>query len=134
MAGKNPYMKGDAPPPPSRPYVIRVLGVAEPIQVDPAALPDEIGQTGSILGALLSAGIDVEHVCGGVCACSTCHVYVTSGGEAANEPSDDEADMLDTAPALRATSRLACQCVPTGEADITVEIPSWNRNAVKEGH
>ncbi len=43
-------------------------------------------------------------------------------------------DELDTAPALKPTSRLACQCVPSGTSDVTVEIPSWNRNAVKEGH
>ena len=42
--------------------------------------------------------------------------------------------MIDSAPAVRSTSRLACQCVPDGSTDIVVEIPTWNRNAVKEGH
>jgi 2Fe-2S ferredoxin len=131
---KNPYLKAEAPPPPRRPYALRVAGHPAPIAVDPAHLPDEQGQEGSLLALLLAAGVDVEHVCGGVCACSTCHVYVTQGGDTANEASDDELDMLDTAPALRANSRLACQCVPSGDSDVTVEIPSWNRNAVKEGH
>lgn len=131
---KNPFMKSEAPPPPSRAYTITVPGFAAPIRVDPAKLPDEQGQEGSLLSILMAAGVDIEHVCGGVCACSTCHVYVTSGGATANEATDDELDMLDTAPALKPTSRLACQCVPSGTSDVTVEIPSWNRNAVKEGH
>lgn len=131
----NPYMKGGPPPLPTRPYRLTVKGTDVVIDVDPAHLPEaDHGQEGSILTILMAAGIDVEHVCGGVCACSTCHVYVTRGDPATNEPSDDELDMLDTAPALKPTSRLACQCVPTGASDIEVEVPAWNRNAVKEGH
>jgi ferredoxin, 2Fe-2S len=134
--GKNPYMTSEPPAPPTRAYTLRVKGTEVAIRVDPDALPDaDHGQEGSILTLLMAAGIDdVEHVCGGVCACSTCHVYVTGGLAATNEASDDELDMLDTAPALRHSSRLACQCVPTGGSDVEIEIPSWNRNAVKEGH
>ncbi|MSQ02735.1 MAG: 2Fe-2S iron-sulfur cluster binding domain-containing protein [Myxococcales bacterium] len=133
--GVNPFMKSEAPPPPIRGYVLRVKGTEVAIHVDPANLPHaDHGQEGSLLTILMANGIDVEHVCGGVCACSTCHVYVIRGDTATNEASDDELDMLDTAPALRPTSRLACQCVPTGESDIEVEVPAWNRNAVKEGH
>ena len=29
-------------------------------------------------------------------------------------------------------SRLACQCVPDGSTDLVVEVPSWNRNLVRE--
>ena len=131
----NPFMKSEAPARPTRAYVLRVKGTEVAIHVDPDNLPDaDHGQEGSLLTILMAYGIDVEHVCGGVCACSTCHVYVTRGDTATNEASDDELDMLDTAPALRPTSRLACQCVPTGESDIEVELPTWNRNAVKEGH
>lgn len=135
MSGKNPYLKSEPPPPPTRAYTIRVVGFENVVHVDPDALvTNEPGQEGSILTSLLAAGIDVEHVCGGVVACSTCHIYVNEGIKSANEASDDELDMLDTAPALRMNSRLACQCVPSGAQDIVVEIPSWNRNRVKEGH
>ena len=135
MSGKNPYLKSEAPPPPTRPYTIRVVGLDTVVTVDPAKLPEhEPGAEGSILTLLLDAGIDVEHVCGGVVACSTCHIYVREGLDSANEASDEELDMLDTAPALKPSSRLACQCVPSGAKDILVEIPAWNRNAVKEGH
>ncbi|GDX83178.1 hypothetical protein LBMAG42_49890 [Deltaproteobacteria bacterium] len=133
--GKNPYMTSEAPALPTKPYTVRVKGTDVVILVDPAKLPEaDHGQEGSLLTILMANGVDVEHVCGGVCACSTCHIYLSKGDAATNEASDDELDMLDTAPALKPTSRLACQCVPTGASDIEVELPSWNRNAVKEGH
>lgn len=133
MSGKNPYMKSPAAPLPTRTYRVTVGG--ETITVDPGKLPyDQPGQPGSLLSAMLQAGIEVDHACGGVCACSTCHVYVRGGGDTCNEPSEEEEDMLDTAPALKPESRLACQCVPDGEEDVLVEIPAWNRNLVREGH
>lgn len=30
----------------------------------------------SLLEVLLDAGIELHHNCGGVCACSTCHIYI----------------------------------------------------------
>ena len=42
--------------------------------------------------------------------------------------------MLDEAPGLELTSRLACQAVPNGTADVVVEIPGWNRNHARESH
>ena len=42
--------------------------------------------------------------------------------------------MLDTARAVTPESRLSCQCVPNGSSDVTVVIPAWNKNLVKEGH
>lgn len=86
----------------------------------------------TVLDVANENGIDIEHACGGVCACSTCHVYVTAGGDSLPEPSEDEDDMLDNAPALALTSRLACQCV-LGSSDVSVRIPTWNRNLAKEG-
>ena len=97
------------------------------IEVDPDNLPDlDDGQVGSLLQLCLDAG---EADCGGACACSTCHVYVEAGFDSAPEPIEEEEDMLDNAPALRDTSRLACQCVPNGSVDVVVELPSWGRHA-----
>jgi 2Fe-2S ferredoxin len=56
---------------------------------------------------------------------------VKSGDENLSEPDEDELDRLDTAPGLTLHSRLGCQAVVKG--DVTVEIPSWNRNYVSEG-
>ncbi|MBS0337431.1 MAG: 2Fe-2S iron-sulfur cluster binding domain-containing protein, partial [Proteobacteria bacterium] len=35
----------------------------------------------SICDALLTHGIAIEHACEKSCACTTCHVVVTGGGE-----------------------------------------------------
>ena len=107
----------------------------EKVEVTPTELPYERdGQPGSILEIALGHGVDIDHACGGVCACSTCHVIFRAGGSSCNEPTDEELDQLDNAPGLEPESRLACQAVPDGSTDIVVEVPDWNRNLVKEDH
>lgn len=86
----------------------------------------------SILGAALDAGVDIEHACGGVCACSTCHVYIREGEDELPEPEDAELDRVEEAPGLQMNSRLSCQCRIMGNGPYVVEVPAWNRNAVKE--
>ena len=85
----------------------------------------------SVLDAALNHGIDLDHACGGVCGCSTCHVIVRQGFAGLPEASEREEDMLDNAPFLTSTSRLGCQVEIT--SDLTVEIPAMNRNLVSEG-
>ncbi len=135
MAGSNPYIEeGDAPPP-SRAYTLTILPMGLKIQVNPDDVPyGQTGLPGSVLDIALAHGIDIEHTCGGVVACSTCHCVIREGWDTLPESTDDEEDMLDNAPGLETTSRLSCQAVPNGDQDVTVEIPAWNRNAVKEGH
>jgi 2Fe-2S ferredoxin len=89
------------------------------------------GKPESILDVALNFGVQLEHACGGSCACTTCHVIVKAGDNNLSSPEDDELDRLDMAPGLTLHSRLGCQAVVTG--DVTVEIPSWNRNYVSEG-
>jgi 2Fe-2S ferredoxin len=133
VSGKNPYLKLPEVAVPKRTYRIRLKNTGETFEVKD--LPyEQPGRPGSILSTLLQKGVEIDHACGGVLACSTCHVYVKKGGDSCNEPTDDEEDMLDTAPALTTQSRLACQCIPDGSEEIEVEIPAWNRNEVKEGH
>lgn len=91
------------------------------------------GEPGSILDVALHHGIDLEHACGGVCACSTCHIHVLEGMEHLSEFDEEgEADMLDQAPGVTMKSRLGCQSRLLGTGDVTVSIPGWNRNAVSE--
>ena len=133
--GINPYIDADAPPPPTQAYRLTVRNSGLVIDVDPDNLPEgHEGQRGSLLTLLLDKGVEIDHTCGGVVACSTCHVYVERGLDSAPDPIDEEEDMLDFAPALRDTSRLACQCVPDGSVDVEVELPSWKRNEVSEDH
>ena len=78
--------------------------------------------------------MDINHSCGGVVGCSTCHIYVHSGLDTSPEPIDEEEDQLDFAPAVQDNSRLACCFVPDGSENVEIEIPAWNRNAVSEEH
>ena len=120
---------------PSKPYTLTFLPMGKEISVDPAELPlQRDGQPGSILDLALGNDIEIDHACGGVTACSTCHVVVVEGFDSCPEASEDEEDMLDNAPGLTPHSRLACQAVPDGSCDVVVEIPSWNRNHAKESH
>jgi ferredoxin, 2Fe-2S len=95
----------------------------------------QVGQT--ILAAALLHDVPLDHACGGVCACSTCHVRIVQGLDCFSEPSEDELDQLDEARGTGLDSRLGCQArllrVPPG-VEIAAEIPSWNVNMVKEGH
>lgn len=135
MGGTNPYIQQPDVNLPTRKYKITFLPMNKTIEVDPERFPyDHNGLPGSVLDIALGNGIEIDHACGGVCACSTCHVVLKEGYETTNEALEEEEDQLESAPDLKSTSRLACQCVPDGTKDVVVEIPSWNRNLVQEGH
>lgn len=139
MAGVNPYIRKLPVNRPSGPFTVTFeyeeTGEKKTYRMEPADFPfGRIGLDGSLLAIAEEAGIEINHSCGGVCACSTCHVYVTKGLQSCTPASEDEEDMLDEAPAVSPESRLSCQCVPDGTSDIVVVIPKWNRNLVKEPH
>ncbi len=82
----------------------------------------------SILEITEEADVHLNHNCGGVCACSTCHIYVEKGEDQLEEISDKEEDFIDRAINPRIESRLACQCIILDDdAEIVVTIPnqSW---------
>ncbi|MCA9461227.1 MAG: 2Fe-2S iron-sulfur cluster binding domain-containing protein [Nitrospira sp.] len=137
MGGSNPYIEKSVLETAQSTFKVKFISSEQSIEitVDPSKIPyGETGLPGSILDIALGQGIDLEHACGGVCACSTCHIKVKEGLETCNEPTDDENDQLDEAPDLSLQSRLACQCVPNGTRNLIVEIPEWNKNLVKENH
>lgn len=137
MGGSNPYIEQVEAKAATKAFTVTFKSPHENlvIEVDPSKIPyGPTGQPGSLLDIAMGAGLDVEHACGGVCACSTCHVIVREGLDTCNEATDDELDQLDEAPAITLQSRLACQCVPDGTQNLSVEIPEWNKNLVKENH
>jgi len=68
--------------------------------------------------------IHLNHNCGCVCACSTCHIYVEEGGDSLPEISDREEDFIDRAIDPRIESRLGCQCIIQKDSeDLIVTIP-----------
>ena len=78
----------------------------------------------SILEVALTNDIELHHNCGGVCACSTCHIYVEKGEDFLEELSDKEEDFIDRAVNPRLNSRLGCQCVlHPGSGEIVVTLP-----------
>lgn len=109
---------------PKKNYTITFQPNNVTVNVETAKVPyGETGLPGSILDIALSHGVDLEHVCGGNIACSTCHVIVQKGLETCNEISSDEMDQLDNASGRTDQSRLSCQCVPNGDSDILVQVP-----------
>ena len=90
------------------------------------------GEHESVLELAMEHGINIEHACGGVCACSTCHIYVEQGMASLTEATEAEDDRVEEAPGIQRNSRLSCQCEIRGTGPIIIRVPAWNRNAVKE--
>lgn len=88
----------------------------------------------SILQAAQGVHAPEGYACGGVCACSTCHVYVTKGAHLLREKEDEEEDILDKAFDVRATSRLGCQAVIEADGEIEVEITRESLQAYENEH
>ena len=82
----------------------------------------EPGQT--LLEIALKNDIELHHNCGGVCACTTCHLYIEQGMEFIDEITDREEDFIDRAVNPRLNSRLGCQSLLLdGSGEIEVLLP-----------
>ncbi|GAB3905968.1 2Fe-2S iron-sulfur cluster-binding protein [Mucilaginibacter boryungensis] len=92
--------------------------------LEPVELPAAEGE--SVLDVCLENGIELQHNCGGVCGCSTCHIYVNKGEDNIQEISDKEEDFIDRAVNPRINSRLGCQCVLI-DGDIEITIPDQSQ-------
>lgn len=87
---------------------------------------DNLEPNQSILEVALKNDIDLHHNCGGVCACSTCHIYLEKGEDLVDEISDKEEDFIDRARNPKLSSRLSCQCVllkQPGKGRLEVFVP-----------
>jgi len=88
----------------------------------------------SLLDAARAAGAPEGDACGGVCACSTCHVYVDKGADLLSEAEDDEEDILDKAFDVRMESRLGCQAKIESEGVIELRISKESIDAYYNEH
>ena len=71
-----------------------------------------------IMEIIREHGFDVGGLCGGACACATCHVEVTeTWSDKIHPPHEEEEAMLDELPLVLPGSRLSCQIIYTPELD-----------------
>ncbi|CAE7528156.1 MFDX1 [Symbiodinium natans] len=90
----------------------------------------------TVLEAAHMNEVDLEGACEASLACSTCHVILNEDTyESCGEPTEKEEDLLDLAPCLTPTSRLACQVVVDEKLkDHTVTLPAMTLNFYVDGH
>ena len=90
------------------------------VEVDPELYPyGKAGRPGSLLDIALTHGVQIEHACGGVGVCATCHVIVAKGEENLSPPTDEELDRADYAPG--ATPQIVQQKAQEAEAALRFE-------------
>jgi ferredoxin, 2Fe-2S len=78
----------------------------------------------SLLEIAIDHSINLEHECGAMCSCGTCHVYVDKGNEHLEFKSLREQHQLARVANTNERSRLACQCVLlAGKGDIIAVLP-----------
>jgi 2Fe-2S ferredoxin len=92
------------------------------VTFEPEGKSAEVAPGTSLLDAADAAGVELPSNCGGVCACTTCHVWVEAGLPSLSEIEEREDDKLQEAAGLSSHSRLACQA-KVGGADVVVRVP-----------
>lgn len=100
--------------------IIDLGGTRHEIAIDPAL---------TLMENIKDSGVPILAMCGGGCACSTCHVYVDPEWLAKLPPRGaEEEDTLDQALDLRPNSRLSCQIRLAPELDgLTVTLSEDTR-------
>lgn len=97
-------------------------------------LETEVAPGTSLLDAARQAHAPEGDACGGVCACSTCHVYVEQGADLLSPAEENEEDILDKAFDVRINSRLGCQAKIRREGTIVVRISQESLAAYANEH
>ncbi len=94
------------------------MGVINVIDHEGKAHQLEAVEGWRVMEIIREHGLPMEGLCGGACACATCHVYVDDKWQAKlHDPRDDEDAMLDEVPTVAVNSRLSCQLIYTPELD-----------------
>ncbi len=74
----------------------------------------------TLLDLALSAGVSIQHACGGFCACTTCQCEIEEGFENLQTADSDEIERLDALDDRTASSRLGCQAKVNGDVVVRV--------------
>jgi len=102
------------------------MGVINVIDHEGRAHELEAVEGWRVMEIIREHGLPMEGLCGGGCACATCHVYVDGDWQTKlHQPRDDEDAMLDEVPTVADTSRLSCQLIYSEDLDgLTVQLDS----------
>jgi ferredoxin, 2Fe-2S len=104
------------------------------VRYEPDGIEIEVPVGTTILEASQKAGAQEGSACGGVCACSTCHVYVKEGLEDLSAASEREEDIMDKAFDVKGNSRLGCQSKLLKDRLYRIEITRESRQAFLDEH
>ena len=81
----------------------------------------------TVMEIMHDGGIDeILALCGGNCACATCHVHIAAEWISRLPPmKEDESELLDSASDRNSSSRLSCQIPFTDDLDgLAVTVPA----------
>lgn len=109
------------------------------LNTDDGVMVAEVPLGTTLLQAAQAIHAPEGSACGGVCACSTCHLHVKAGAALLSEMEDEENDILDKAFDVVSSSRLGCQARLEREGVVEVVITresleSWYNEHPKERH
>lgn len=87
----------------------------------------------TLLEIALKNDIKLDHQCGGVCSCTTCHLYIEKGMDQLYRMSSREEDFLTRAKNPGVHSRLGCQSLlREGTGVIEVTLPDQQDERVRQ--
>lgn len=102
-------------------YRMELIALPKLIVVTRAGVESEVEATSglSVMENIRAAGFDeLVALCGGCCACATCHVVVDEPwSDQAGSMGEDEDELLDSSENRAPTSRLSCQIAMTDTLD-----------------
>jgi len=104
------------------------------VRFEPDGIEIEVPVGTTILEASNQAHAQVGSACGGVCGCSTCHVYVKQGLTDLSPAQEREEDIMDKAFDVRPNSRLGCQAKILRDTTIVAETSRESRQAYLDEH
>jgi len=85
------------------------------------------GKPMSFLDVAENHDVFLDHACGGVCACTTCHLWIKDQ-QGISPADDDELDRMDMAADQQLNSRLGCQASSPAPAT------TWSRFQVERNY
>src|SRR3989449_10857704 len=107
MCAKNLYTKEKKSTPATKKFKVTFAREGKTVEVDPEKTPyGEDGLRGSSLDIANGFSMGLDHACGGVCACSTCHVILHEGLGSCHQPTDAELEQRDEAPGHTPSTRV----------------------------